>query len=168
MTKGSIQAHAHIRQNAEEQNAYLQDLVSWEDKVKEQENNRQRSRSARQHGKGLSSSSSLAVAELPKDTPTYHCKIDTDTLPAYHPSTIHPIQSNLSSPPSLEGTCKKDLLATRTIPRLSKEQIELAEREKGNALFKAEKYAEATEVYTRCIQLNPNSAVSYSNRGKTN
>ena len=33
-----------------------------------------------------------------------------------------------------------------------------------NEYFKAEKYPQAIELYTQCIQLNPNNAVYYANR----
>ena len=39
-----------------------------------------------------------------------------------------------------------------------------AEKERGNALFKAGRYEEAAERYTRGIKCDPNSAVIVANR----
>ena len=37
-------------------------------------------------------------------------------------------------------------------------------KSQANEYFKAEKYPQAIELYTQCIQLNPNNAVYYANR----
>ena len=48
----------------------------------------------------------------------------------------------------------------------TQENINKAEglKSQANDYFKTEKYQQAIELYTQCIQLNPNNAVFYANR----
>ena len=49
-------------------------------------------------------------------------------------------------------------------PPVSVEEAEAKERKIGNAHFKRGEFAAASKQYTRCVALNPRSALAYSNR----
>ena len=57
-------------------------------------------------------------------------------------------------------------MATNESTALNEENLKKAEELKGqaNEYFKTEKYPQAIELYTQCIQLNPNHAVYFANR----
>ena len=57
-------------------------------------------------------------------------------------------------------------MASPVAEEASAENIAQAERIKAeaNEMFKCEKYPQAIELYSQCIQLNPCNAVYYANR----
>ena len=54
---------------------------------------------------------------------------------------------------------------TELSDNLSIEEKENRERKKGNDFYTQKQYQDAIKCYTRCIALNPESELAYSNRG---
>lgn len=131
-----------IRQNAEEISSTLSDMTSWEKKMKEKD-------TALRRGQPLS-------AVRPRKTREGGTvKVASKTTTA----AVNPIQKPLLTPASLIDTVAPHAPSSSSVSvpfargRYEQRDLEEAERELGNAEFKAGNFTAAVKCYTKCLGL---------------
>ncbi len=183
--QNTLQAQVNIRRNLAEQNVALKDLIEWENNMKKIERKKSKNDQEETHRPFQSNnfskkdygttsitnstSSGIGETELDEGPPADSLK-DKSTvvvgkkLPA-------PSKSVVKSPPSATIVpCKSKQVDTNDEAKdimSTKEDIEI-ERQKGNELYANGDFHGAIQKYSLCIQMDPDSVVAHSNRGKLN
>ena len=146
-----MEAQARIRQKAEDHCHMLRDLQRWEDEMKRHDVNLSNRPAVPPDAAEVSKTkkapppSRTGILHLPEGR-----NISKDT-PAVR--IIRPVSS-------VAAEEAKTTTATATTTRMAHE-----ERQRGNSFFEAGCFDDAIRAYSRCLRIDQNQAIVYSNRG---
>ena len=173
----SIEAQASIRKNVEEQGLALNDFNVWETTIKQNDamikkknENKSIQSSTIVGGPRLSSfaddksnkrnnNSIDDVSDLGRSIPEFAGRSNSMLIGRGQ-------QFGMNSKNPVARAPHMEEVTTIQKPTKSKEEFENDERQRGNTFFSAGDYQGAIKCYSQCIQLNPASAIAYSNRGE--
>lgn len=133
----TLAVQLQIRQNADEISAALQEVKKWETKIKGKE---EKSRAAGGAGRGAPKTRK-AGGTVPLRSFTPATSSSTSSTPLLTPATL----------PSLPSSSPTPTAVPKALGRYEAVDVEEAERERGNAEFKAGNFAAAIKSYTKCL-----------------
>jgi tetratricopeptide (TPR) repeat protein len=161
----AIEAQARIRRNAEEESNALNDFSVWETTIKQ---NDAKIKKAAQSSK-IRSSTLLGKCDNRvfenESFSKVNSEISTPVLAGRSNSIVIGGQQQVVQSKNPVARAPKEAIENDN-PAISEDALEENERQLGNTLFSSRDYQGSIKHYTKSIQLNPSSMLSYSNRGE--
>ncbi|KAJ3291578.1 RNA polymerase II-associated protein 3 [Rhizoclosmatium sp. JEL0117] len=160
----SFEAALLVRQNAEETQRQIKELLAWEKDVKTKEPKATKQQLATPPVRSLKKDE--AVPEKPQRIKAYDYrawdKFDVD-------AEITKVDSEDSSSAAMKDTRFETMETTTESPEQLELRLEssLMEKEKGNAYFKKGDYTKAIKAYSKSLKLNPENILVLGNRAMT-
>ncbi|KAJ3028934.1 UNVERIFIED_CONTAM: RNA polymerase II-associated protein 3 [Siphonaria sp. JEL0065] len=168
----SLAAALQVRQNAEEIQRQMKELLDWEKDVK-------KSKKLPQKHVNVQVPVRSATPPSTATTPTQSDKkkriksADYKAWDKFDDAEVSKIEQEYASDSANSVASRAAAFSAKDDTRESPEQLELRlensllEKEKGNAYFKKGDYKKAVKCYSKSIKLNPDSAVVLGNRAMT-
>jgi len=149
MNNNAFTTQLQIRKNAEEQNDFLKELCDWENEMTALEQT-------------IKPEASIEQDESSQLFSSIEGNIDCrESISAKQTIPTTSIKMAAPAPEMYRNSAESGKKIIKSSLSLSEE-----ERQRGDKLFSSSKFEEAIQAYSKSLQLNPQSSLAYSNRGK--